>query len=188
MDLNGLSDQYLMTRGKTLAHRLAVAKVQFLLDESKQKEAVALCTDLSQCETVTIKDAEEVIRTMKTTGLGSPTTNSATIDAFRAACHERFPYAVVFFPPNTYTGPQTTPPWAPEALNGSTAKECFDHDDMESNTVLPSKDTSAHCMQNGEVENPQEATTRATESVKDDGQKIDVDCLRLADVRLDVES
>ena len=41
--------------GKTLAHRLAVAKVQFLLDESKQKEAVALCTDLSQCETVTIK-------------------------------------------------------------------------------------------------------------------------------------
>ena len=52
------------------------------------------------------QDAEEVIRTMKTTGLGSPTTNSATIDAFRAACHERFPYAVVFFPPNTYTGPQ----------------------------------------------------------------------------------
>ena len=43
-------------------------------------------------------------------------------------------------------------------------------------------------MQNGEVENPQEAITCATESVKDDGQKIDVDCLRLADVRLDVES
>ena len=43
-------------------------------------------------------------------------------------------------------------------------------------------------MQNGEVENPQEAITYTIESVKDDGQKIDVDCLRLADVRLDVES
>ena len=43
-------------------------------------------------------------------------------------------------------------------------------------------------MQNGEVENPQEAITCTNESVKDDGQKIDVDCLRLADVRLDVES
>ena len=41
--------------GSTLAHLLAVAKVQFLLDSAKQKEAIALCTDLSQCERVTIK-------------------------------------------------------------------------------------------------------------------------------------
>lgn len=52
------------------------------------------------------QDAEEVIRTMKTTGLGSPSTNAASIDAFRTTCHQRFPYAIVFFPPNTYTGPQ----------------------------------------------------------------------------------
>ena len=50
------------------------------------------------------------MRTMKTSGLGSPTTNSASIESFRTACHLRFPYAVVFFPPNTYTGPQVSPP------------------------------------------------------------------------------
>ena len=55
------------------------------------------------------QDAEEVLRTMKTSGLGSPSSNSASIDSFRTACHLRFPYAVVFFPPNTYTGPQVSP-------------------------------------------------------------------------------
>ena len=54
------------------------------------------------------QDAREVIRTMKTSGLGSPSANSASIDAFREACHQRFPYAVDFFPPNTYTGPQVS--------------------------------------------------------------------------------
>jgi len=189
IDLKALNDQYLKTRGSTLAHLLAVAKVQFLLDSAKQKEAIALCTDLSQCERVTIKDAEEVLRTMKTSGLGSPTTNSASIESFRTACHLRFPYAVVFFPPNTYTGPQATPPWAPEALNGSAAKECFDHDEID-NSVLNSKAISDHGMQNGdmEVENSSDAATISKDLAVGERKKIDVDCLNVADIRLDVES
>jgi len=188
MDLNGLNDQYLQTHGSTLAHRLAVAKVQFLLDNSKHKEAIALCTDLSQCERVTIKDAEEVIRTMKTSGLGLPSANSASIDAFRGICHERFPYAVVFFPPNTYTGPQATPPWAPEALNGAATKECFDHDDIENNSVLSSKAISDHQMPNGEVEISPGVPSSSCKPMEVENKKIDVDSLNVADVRLDVES
>jgi len=188
IDLLSLNNEYLKVKGRTLAHLLAVAKVQCLLDNSKQKEAIALCTDLSQCERVTIKDAEEVIKTMKSTGLGLPSTNSASIDAFRTACHNRFPYAVVFFPPNTYTGPQPTPPWAPEAANGQTTKECFDHDDIENNSVSKTKESSGGIvLQNGNFvsENTPGGVSGSSCSHE---KKIDPDSLNVADIRLDVES
>jgi hypothetical protein len=175
--------------------------VQFLADNTKQNEAIALCTDLSQSNP-NIQDAEEVLRTLRTGGLGLPSSNTAAIEAFREACHLRFPYAVVFFPPGTYTCPQPTPPWAPDVSNIGATKECFDHDNMDHDDVQSgtvslegASNGSHHVVPNGDISFEDEATgggagsfAQVTDSLSVQKQKTLCGELTEADIHVNILS
>ncbi|CAN8032451.1 unnamed protein product, partial [Ixodes persulcatus] len=96
-----LNEEFLARYSKSFPHLVEGCRMMYFLDKSKQKQALQMVTSLNNdLEGVTI---EHCLRTLECLTRGDLGACEAELAQFRASCHERFPLATAFRPPQPAT-------------------------------------------------------------------------------------
>ncbi|XP_032687524.1 N-alpha-acetyltransferase 15, NatA auxiliary subunit [Odontomachus brunneus] len=91
-----LNAEYLKKNRNSLPHLLQGARMLYVLDPSAQPKALSLVTSIEELEGVTLKNCTKVLEALRNGDFGDC---NATIADYMAKCHERFPFATAFRPP-----------------------------------------------------------------------------------------
>lgn len=92
-----INDEFLKENIQCLPARLQAARVTFMLDNTKQSEAIKLATSLdNSLSGISITACLDVMNSLKNGDFGS--CEEALIE-YKTKCHEKFSLAVDFFPP-----------------------------------------------------------------------------------------
>ncbi|CAN8006192.1 unnamed protein product [Ixodes hexagonus] len=92
-----LNEEFLARHSHSFPHLVEGCRMMYFLDKSKQKQALQMVTSLNNdLEGVTI---EHCLRTLECLTRGDLGACEAELAQFRASCHERFPLATAFRPP-----------------------------------------------------------------------------------------
>ncbi|CAH1394311.1 unnamed protein product [Nezara viridula] len=98
-----INDEYLKKYYNSLPARLQAARVMYMLDNSKQREAIDLATNLeSSLEGISIQNCIDVINSLKDGSFGKCDNE---LNEYKLKCHEKYPLAVDFFPPGAAKTP-----------------------------------------------------------------------------------
>ncbi|CAD5115063.1 DgyrCDS4078 [Dimorphilus gyrociliatus] len=93
-----VNNKFLENYPKSLPHLLAAAKMMFLLDTETGERARSLVIGLnSDLTSVNIKSCTEVLKALEGDELGKC---EKMYQDYKELCHEKFPFARAFFPPN----------------------------------------------------------------------------------------
>ncbi|KAM7283590.1 N-alpha-acetyltransferase 15, NatA auxiliary subunit [Ixodes scapularis] len=96
-----LNEEFLARYSKSFPHLVEGCRMMYFLDKSKQKQALQMVTSLNNdLEGVTI---EHCLRTLECLTRGDLGACETELAQFRASCHERFPLATAFRPPQPAT-------------------------------------------------------------------------------------
>lgn len=95
MDASQLNKQFLEHKANSLPHRLQGAKLMYVLDPSREEEAVSIVTDLkNEMEGVTPEVSSKILKALRDGEFGEKGRQS--VDLFKSACNLRFPFATDF--------------------------------------------------------------------------------------------
>ncbi|KAH7969410.1 hypothetical protein HPB52_017803 [Rhipicephalus sanguineus] len=98
-DAQQLNEEFLAQHSRSFPHLLEGCRMMYFLDTSKQKQALQMVTSLNNdLEGVTIENCLQTLECLTKGDMGSC---EAELALFRAACHERFPLATAFRPPQS---------------------------------------------------------------------------------------
>ncbi|KAJ8676612.1 hypothetical protein QAD02_012399, partial [Eretmocerus hayati] len=110
-DAAKLNADFLAKNDSSLPHRLQAARMLHLFDPSQQKKAIALATSIDPASVtsgLTLPNCVRVLEALRAGDLGSCECDLAE---YTTKCHERFPYATAFRPPDatSSTSPKPQP-------------------------------------------------------------------------------
>lgn len=91
-----MNAEYLKKNRNSLPHLLQGARMLYVLDPSAQPKALSLVTSIEELEGVTLKNCTKVLEALRNGDFGDC---NATIADYMAKCHEQFPFATAFRPP-----------------------------------------------------------------------------------------
>lgn len=98
-DAQQLNEEFLAQHSRSFPHLLEGCRMMYFLDTSKQKQALQMVTSLNNdLEGVTIENCLQTLECLTKGDMGSC---EAELALFRTACHERFPLAIAFRPPQS---------------------------------------------------------------------------------------
>lgn len=98
-DAQQLNEEFLSQHSRSFPHLVEGCRMMYFLDASKQKQALQMMTSLNNdLEGVTI---EHCLQTLECLTKGDMGSCEAELLQFRTACHERFPLATAFRPPQS---------------------------------------------------------------------------------------
>ncbi|VDP08955.1 unnamed protein product, partial [Soboliphyme baturini] len=119
------NDEFLERNRNSVDHRLIAARGMYFLDESRQKEAVAVATSLDvDSRGITWKACWRVLKHLSSGKLGA--CDSAVVTAYMHQCHARFPLCSAFVDQCEllkYQPVSAPPPMPPP----SSSANCEDH-------------------------------------------------------------
>jgi hypothetical protein len=94
-----LNSDYLNKNSKSLPHLLQGARMLYLLDPTSQQKAITLTTNLdSSLKSVNLENCTKVLEALRNGDFGLC---EQAIADYTSKCHERFPYAMAFHPPES---------------------------------------------------------------------------------------
>lgn len=92
-----INEEFLNENTNYLPARLQAARVMYMLDNTKQSEAIKLATCLDNSLTgISIQNCLDVMNVLKNGDLGSC---EEALNDYKLKCHEKFPIATDFLPP-----------------------------------------------------------------------------------------
>lgn len=113
-----LNAEYLKKNSNSLGHLLQGARMLYLLDPTSQQRAISLAINLEpSLQGVNLENCTRVLEAMRNGDFGL--CDEAIAD-YTTKCHERFPYATAFRPPEAAKPAQQQPP---QLVNHQDAKE-----------------------------------------------------------------
>ncbi|XP_067000279.2 N-alpha-acetyltransferase 15, NatA auxiliary subunit [Anabrus simplex] len=98
-DAHQMNTEFLATRSNSLESLFEGARMLYHLDPTQHETAIKLATKLD-IEDVTLQNCSKVLQALKNNEFGPCSTQVAE---YQAACHIRFPYALLFRPPSAPT-------------------------------------------------------------------------------------
>ncbi|XP_011499374.1 PREDICTED: N-alpha-acetyltransferase 15, NatA auxiliary subunit [Ceratosolen solmsi marchali] len=94
-----LNSDYLIKNSKSLPHLLQGARMLYLLDPTSQQKAISLTTNLdSNLKAVNLENCTKILEALRNGDFGLC---EQAIADYTSKCHERFPYATAFHPPES---------------------------------------------------------------------------------------
>lgn len=100
-DAATLNKEFLQANQNSLPHRLAAAKMSYMLDANSRDQSITLATSLSNDLTgITVRNCEAVLQALNNGSFGA--CDATVLENYRTKCQERFIHALSFQvnPPN----------------------------------------------------------------------------------------
>ena len=91
-----LNADFLERNSNSLPHLLQGARMLYLLEPATQQQAISTVTSLESIYGVTLKNCRKVLEALNNGDFGSC---EHVIDEYKARCHDLFPFASAFNPP-----------------------------------------------------------------------------------------